>query len=163
MRRIFLALTMVVILLFTGCWKQIDDTLPEHPAILTWQEIPGYTDMPVEDMPDDSLTILGLVYQGRRYITYGQIKWKVDGDDIGPCIGYTDAENSLDPDTVAPGELDRVYLLKEDPEVNYLYYATNSGEMDVHEFYRAEDTKGKKIQEYSFIDRTPCAYYWGEE
>lgn len=128
----------LLLLPLTGC-SRIDYSLPEHPT----RFVSGTFTNP--DNPEDQYA--SIEYQGRTYIFYdGGLKGILRGSDVKRCLGYLVREDHPE------DQNDRVYLLTEDPDANYLMTFYVNGEMENPLFYRATDTVGQNIKTPSCID-----------
>ena len=133
---VFAALAALLLLL-AGCGKRIDSALPDTP-------IEFHTGLFVNpDDADDGYQ--SIEYNGRTYIVYGTIKHSIDGSDVGRCLGYIIQDGVIMKD-------ERIFLLNADPDANYLVRIVTNGFMDQPVFFRALDTRGKKIETPSYIE-----------
>ena len=94
--------------------------------------------------PDD--TCQSIEYDGRTYIWYGTLKSRIDGNDVGKCLGYIVQDGTIMKDS-------RIFLLNADPDANYLVRLSTEGFMDQPDFFRALDSRGKTISTPQFIER----------
>ena len=139
---VFIASAMLLIL--TGCGKRIDSELPEKPTGFHTGTFANPTD------PDD--TYLSIEYDGRTYIGYGIPKGRLDGNDVGKCLGYIVQDG-------VPMKDVRVFLLNADIDENYLVQLVSGGIMDQPVFYRAFDSRGKKIFTPKYIESLDYTYW----
>ena len=122
---------------FAGCGRRIDYELPENPI-----EFHTGTFVNPADLDD---TYQSIEYKGRTYIGYGTLKGTIGGNDIGKCLGYIVQDGVVMKDV-------RVFLLNADPDANYLVQIFTDGFMNQPVFFRALDTKGKKIGTPPYIE-----------
>ena len=139
---VFIASAMLLIL--TGCGKRIDSELPEKPTGFHTGTFANPTD------PDD--TYLSIEYDGRTYIGYGIPKGRLDGNDVGKCLGYIIQDGAIMKDV-------RVFLLNDDPDANYLLRFSTGGIMEQPDVFRALDTKGKTINTPPYIESLDYTYW----
>jgi len=147
MKRCFPVIALIVstlLLIFTGCGKRIDYALPESP-------IEFHTGSFVNPADSDD-TYHSIEYNGRTYIGYGTVKNSIDGNDVGKCLGYVVQDGVLMKD-------ERVFLLNADPDANYLVQIFTDGFMNQPFFFRALDTKGKKIGTPPYIESLDYTYW----
>ena len=130
--------------ILTGCGKRIDYELPVKPIEFHTATFVNPSD------PDDSYQ--SVEYNGRIYIGYGTLKGSIDGDDVGQCLGYIVQDGVIMKDV-------RVFLLKADPDENYLVQLVSGGFMDQLVFFRALDSKGKTIDTPPYIERLEYPYW----
>ena len=100
--------------------------------------------------PDD--TCQSIEYNGRAYIWYGTLKNKIGGNDVGKCLGYIIQDGVIMKDS-------RVFLLKADPDANYLVRFSIGGIMEQPDFFRALDSKGKTINTPLYIESLGSSYW----
>ena len=132
-----LPLFLAVMLMLTGCGMGIDYTLPDNPIEF---RMGTYVN---PDDPDD--TYGSIEYNGRTYVAYGTQKGNITGFDLGDCLGYIVQGGEKLEDT-------RVFLLKDDSEMNYLGDFSTNTFMNPPLFFRAVDTIGKDIKTPAYID-----------
>lgn len=133
----------LLLLFLAGC--KFDDSLPENPI----QFHTGTFTNP--NNADDRYQ--SIEYNGRTYIPYdGTQKGFLTEKNIGPCLGFVVQDGEEDPNS-------RVYLLKEDPDANYLMEYYVGGVMENPTFLRAIDTVGQDIQTPSCIEPYTAEYY----
>ena len=99
-------------------------------------------------------------YNGRTYMPYGTIKKSLKSKDINECIGYI-IQNENSSSIVDLEDKDtRIYTLVEDPDENYLMeYYIGDTLMNQPSFWRAIDTKGKKIDTPKYIESLDYNYW----
>ena len=131
-------------LILAACDRRIDFELPENPIEFHTGTFVNPAD------PDDACQ--SIEYDGRTYIWYGTLKHKIDGNDIGKCLGY------IIQDGVVMKDL-RIFLLNADPDANYLVRFSTGGFMDQPDFFRALDSKGKTISTPPYIERLGSSYW----
>ena len=131
-------------MILTGCGRRIDHELPENP-------IEFHTGTFVNPTESDD-TYQSIEYMGRTYIGYGTLKGRIDGDDVGKCLGY------IVQDGVAMKDV-RFFLLNADPDANYLVQIFTDGFMNQPVFYRALDTSGKMIGTPRYIENLEYPYW----
>ena len=124
-------------LAFAGCGNRIDYSLPDNPIAF---ETGTY-----ENPYDDEDTYLSIVYNGRTYIGYGTIKGKIAAEDVGKCLGFIVQDN-------VRYEESRIFILKDDPDSNYLCRFETEGVMNQPDFFRAIDTVGQDIYTPDYIE-----------
>ena len=124
-------------LFLADCGKRIDYELPENPIEFHTGTFVNPAD------PDD--TCQSIEYNGRTYIWYGTLKNKIDGNDVGACLGYIVQDGVIMKDA-------RIFLLKADPDANYLVRFATGGFMSQPDFLRAIDTNGKQIDTPPYIE-----------
>ena len=139
---IFLAAAFLFVL--SGCGRRIDYGLPATP-------IEFHTGTFVNPADSDD-TYLSIEYDGRTYIMYGTLKSRIDGDDLGKCLGYIVQDGTVMKDT-------RIFLLNADPDANYLVRFSIGGIMDQPDFFRALDTKGKTISTPGYIQSLDYSFW----
>lgn len=147
MKKIMLPVICFVLLVFilSGCLKRIDFSLPAEPVEFN-------TGIYVS--PDYSgETFLSLEYNGRTYIPYGNLKKSVNGNDVGECLGYYVQEGVKAEDV-------RIFLLRGDADANFLVRIDMTGFMSQPDFFRAIDTKDKKIAIPDFIEASDSDIFW---
>ena len=127
-----------------GCGRQIDFELPKDPVEFHTGTFVNPAD------PDDAC--LSIEYNGRTYIWYGTLKHKIDGDDVGKCLGYIVQDGVIMKDS-------RIFLLNADPDANYLVRFSIGGMMDQPDFFRALDSKGKTIGTPPYIESLGHSYW----
>ena len=137
------AFCIAVALLLTGCGRRIDYELPVNPIEFHTGTFVNPAD------PDD--TCQSIEYNGRTYIGYGTLKGSID-DDVGQCLGYIVQDGVVMKDV-------RVFLLKADIDANYLVQLVSGGMMDQPVFYRAIDSRGKKIFTPKYIEGLDYNYW----
>ena len=124
------------VLFFAGCANRIDYSLPSNPTAFNTGTFVNPND------EDDAYQ--SIEYNGRTYVCYGTIKGKLDGNDVGECLGYIVQDGVKD-------ENARVFKLTDDADGNYLVNIYVGGIMDQPIFYRAVDTAGKDIYTPKYI------------
>ena len=127
-----------------GCGSRIDTELPENPIEFVTGSFVNPSD------PDD--TYQSIEYNGRAYIGYGTLKGSIGGDDIGQCLGYVVQDGTVMKDV-------RVFLLKADPDANYLVQIFTDGFMNQPLFFRALDTGKKEIATPRYIGNLGYPYW----
>ena len=140
-------LLLLILTLFAalcGCGHRIDTTLPEDPLEFRTCNFVNPAD------PDDAYQ--SIEYRGRTYIPYGALKGRIDGNDVGACLGYPVQDGVKQEDI-------RICLLRGDPDANYLVRIFPNGIMDQPDFFRATDTQGKEIDTPRFIDSLGYAFW----
>lgn len=135
---------MVLLLLLAGCGRRIDCELPVKPIEFHTGTFVNPAD------PDD--TYQSIEYDGRTYIAYGTIRRRIDGDDVGKCLGYIIQDGVILKDT-------RIFLLNADPDANYLVSIDSEGLMEQPVFFRALDSKDKRIGTPQYIDDLEYSYW----
>ena len=147
MKRWFPVIAFVVsmlLLILAGCGKRIDCGLPESP-------IEFHTGSFVNPADSDD-TYQSIEYNGRTYVGYGTVKNSIDGNDVGKCLGYIVQDGVVMKDV-------RVFLLNADIDENYLVQLVSGGIMDQPVFYRAIDSRGKKIFTPKYIEGLDYNYW----
>ena len=133
----------LLLLFLAGC--SFDASLPENPIKFHTGTFtnPNHAENQYQSIE----------YNGRTYILYdGNQKGSLTKEVVGPCLGYIVQDGDEDPN-------DRVYLLKEDPDANYLMEYYVGGEMMPTFFLRATDTVGQDIPTPSCIEPYTAEYY----
>lgn len=144
----------LLIFLFTlcGCGRI------RYPALL--DEPIAFQMGTFEDTEHDFALFGTLEYKGRTYIGYGTISDAFGQEDVDQCIGYIvmDKNSSSHPD---PNDFNtRVYTLIGDHDHNFLMdYDNTAGLMNQPSFWRAIDTKGKKIEIPQCVDDLGYDYW----
>lgn len=134
---LLLAALMLAAALLTGCGRPINYDLPENPL--------EFTNASTYRSPVNSDCEFNVVdYNGRQYVSYGFLKGRITGDDVGECLGYyvQDGEKMTDV---------RFYRLTADPDANFLVQMDTVGFMNGPDFLRALDTCGLDIEIPKFI------------
>lgn len=97
-----------------------------------------------------------ILYNGRTYLPYGELKGTLKTTDINSCIGYViqkkDEVYDLDNKSV------RIYTLNNDKDNNFLMQY-NMESKDAYVFYRAADTEGKDIKIPKIINSSSYNYW----
>ena len=140
---VFVFLALLPILL-TGCGRRIDYELPENPIEFHTGTFVNPAD------PDD--TYQSIEYNGRTYIGYGTLRNSINGNDVGKSLGYIIQDGIVMKDMM-------VFPLNADPDANYLVQLVSGGIMDQPIFFRAIDTKGKKIGIPPYIESLDYPYW----
>ena len=138
------SIATALLLILTGCGKRIDCALPEKP-------IEFHTGTFVNPADSDD-TYQSIDCNGRTYIGYGTIRNSINGNDVGKCLGYIVQDGVVMKDV-------RVFLLNADPDANYLVQIITDGFMDQPVFYRALDTRGKKIDTPQYIESLDYSFW----
>ena len=147
MKKLFtpaVSIAAALLLILTGCGKRIDSALPESPIEFHTGTFVNPAD------PDD--TYQSIEYDGRTYIGYGTLKKSIDGNDVGKCLGYIVQDGVVMKDV-------RVFRLNADSDANYLVQIFTDGFMDQPVFYRALDSKGKKIPTPQYIESLDYSFW----
>lgn len=111
------------------------------------------------DESDDDTEYGTIEYNNRTYMPYGTLKGSIKSQNINECIGYIIADKSSS-SVVDKNDRDtRVYTLIEDANENYLMIYTREALMNQPDFFRAVDTKGKKIDTPNYIDSRNYNYW----
>ena len=149
MKKIFIIIT--IILLFAGCSPKYPDL--EEDAI-------GFKTSSYIDYDNDGDSSLTFEYNNRVYMPYGTIRRSVRRKDIDKCIGYI-IQDERSSSIVDPNNKDtRIYTLVEDKDNNFLMeYYIGTTLMNQPIFYRAIDTRGKKIDIPNYIDSLNYSYW----
>ena len=134
----------VSLLFLAGCGRRIDFELPEKPIEFHTGTFVNPAD------PDDACQ--SIEYNGRTYIWYGTLKGKIDGDDVGRCLGYIVQDGVVMKDA-------RIFLLNADPDANYLVRISIGGVMEQPDFFRALDSKGETISTPPYIENLGSSYW----
>ena len=134
----------MLLLILAGCGKRIDCGLPESP-------IEFHTGSFVNPADSDD-TYQSIEYNGRTYVGYCTVKNSIDGNDVGKCLGYIVQDG-------VPMKDVRVFLLNADIDENYLVQLVSGGIMDQPVFYRAIDSRGKKIFTPKYIEGLDYNYW----
>ena len=127
-----------------GCGKRIDYGLPETSTEF-------HTGSFVNPADSDD-TYQSIEYNGRTYIGYGTSKGSIDGNDVVKCLGYIVQDGVIMKDL-------RVFLLNDDPDADYLVRFAIGGFMNQPVFFRALDTRGKKINTPPYIESQDYSYW----
>ena len=135
---------MAFLLFLAGCGQRIDFELPEKPIEFHTGTFVNPAD------PDD--TYMSIEYNGRTYIGYGTLKSRIDGDDVGKCLGYIVQDGMIMKDS-------RIFLLNADPDANYLVRFSIGGFMEQPDFFRALDSRGKAIVTPECIESLGYPYW----
>ena len=135
---------MAFLLFLAGCGQRIDFELPEKPIEFHTGTFVNPAD------PDDACQ--SIEYDGRTYIWYGTLTGKIDGNDVGKCLGYLVQDGAVMKDS-------RIFLLNADPDANYLVRFSIGGFMDQPDFFRALDSKGKTISTPPYIESLGSSYW----
>ena len=147
MKKLFtpaVSIASAMLLVLTGCGKRINDELPENPIEFHTGAFVNPAD------PDD--TYQSIEYNQRTYIGYGTLKNTIHGYDVGKCLGYIVQDG-------VPMKDVRVFLLNADIDENYLVQLVSGGIMDQPVFYRAIDSRGKKIFTPKYIEGLDYNYW----
>lgn len=146
MKKLFTPAVFIVaaLLILTGCGRRIEDKLPENPIEFHTGSFVNPAD------PDD--TYQSIEYDGRTYIGYGTLKESIDGNDLGKCLGYIVQDGVVMKDV-------RVFRLNADSDANYLVQIFTDGFMNQPVFYRALDTREKKIATPGYIESLDYPYW----
>lgn len=146
-----ITLTVVCILGITGCGVKYPD-LKDNAAQFNMGEY--------IDESDDKAKYGTIEYNGRTYLPYGTLKGVIKSKNINECIGYI-VKNENSSSIVDDNNKDtRVYTLMEDSNENYLMiYYIGTKVMNQPDFWRAIDTKGKKIDTPNYIDSLEYNYW----
>lgn len=149
--KLFVLLLGFLIFYLTGCGVKYPDL--ENDAIAF--NMGEYT-----DVSDDDAKYGTIQYNGRVYMPYGVLKGVINAKDIKKCIGYI-IQNENSSSIIDQNNKDtRVYTLTEDLNENYLMiYYIGTTEMNQPDFWRAVDTKGKKIDTPNYIDSLDYNYW----
>lgn len=112
------------------------------------------------DESDDNAHYGTIEYNGRTYMPYGTLKGVIKSKNINECIGYI-IQNKSSSSVVDKNNKDtRVYTLIEDSNENYLMiYYIGTEVMNQPDFWRAIDTKDKKIDTPNYIDSLKYNYW----
>ena len=99
-------------------------------------------------------------YNGRTYMPYGTLKGIIRSKNVSECIGYI-IQNENSSSVVDENDKDtRVYTLVEDSNENYLMiYYIGTTLMNQPDFWRAIDTKDKKVDTPNYIDSLDYNYW----
>lgn len=148
---ILVALLAVFIFVLTSCRDKYPD-LKDNAVAFNMDE---YT-----DENDDDAKYGTIKYNGRTYIPYGTLKGVIKSKSISECIGYI-IQNENSSSVVDESDKDtRVYTLIEDSNENYLMiYYIGTTLMNQPDFWRAIDTKDKKVDTPNYIDSLDYNYW----
>lgn len=91
----------------------------------------------------------GIEFNGRQYAYFGTIKSKITDNSVKACIGYLNDDKN-----------DRLFLLSEEMDDNYIMVKNTKGIMEQPGFYRAVDTRNKDIYTPEYIESLGYEY-WG--
>lgn len=144
-----LTLIAVCILGITGCGVKYPDLKDNSTRFYTGEYIDEYDDV-----------YLTIEYNGRTYMPYGTLKGTIKSKNIKECIGYIIQKENNDQVVDENNKDTRVYTLIEDPSKNYLMiYYIGTKLMNQPDFWRAIDTKNKKIDTPNYIDSLEYNYW----
>lgn len=133
MKKTSLILSLIVLLLLTGCTPKINLDITENSqAIVSRNDNTYYNPKDVED------TYCFVEINGEKYLPFGTQDGRLTGDIIGECIAYEKDDRS-----------ERYYEVIGHKEFVAAYYI--SGVMEQWEFFRSEKTLGKEIETPDFI------------
>ena len=138
------AAVLLTFLILAGCGRRINYSLPAEPLEFELGTFSNPADK------DD--TYGSIEYNGRTYILYGTLKGFIRKENVGECLGYIvqDGEKLED---------ERVFLLNDDPDANYLVCFFVNGFMDQPDFFRDVDTAGSDILTPSYIQSLEYDYW----
>ena len=140
---------LITCLLLTGCGMKYPD-LPENPIAF---EAGNYT-------YNDDEGYMTIEYNGRTYRPYGTQKGIMQTSDIDKCIGYIIQDENISSVVDLTNKDTRIYTLTDDKDNNYLLeYYVASELMNNPTFWRATDTRGKKIHTPKIIDSLGYDYW----
>ena len=140
----------VFILGITGCEVKYPD-LKDNAVAFSMGEF--------TDESDNDAKYGTIEYNGRTYMPYGTLKGVIKSQNINKCIGYIIADESSSSIVDENDRDTRVYTLIEDANENYLMIYTRETLMNQPDFFRAVDTKGKKIDTPNYIDSLNYNYW----
>lgn len=140
----------VFILGITGCEVKYPD-LKDNAIAFSMGEF--------TDESDNDAKYGTIEYNGRTYMPYGTLKGVIKSQNINKCIGYIIADESSSSIVDENDRDTRVYTLIEDANENYLMIYTREALMNQPDFFRAVDTKGKKIDTPNYIDSLNYNYW----
>lgn len=134
MKKTVLILTLITLLLFTGCAPKINLDITENSqAIFSRNDNTYYNPKDVED------TYCFVEINGKKYIPFGTQSGKITGEMVGECIAYEDSDSNS-----------RYYEVIGNDNFIAAYYV--GGVMEQIDFWRAADTIGTDIEIPSFIE-----------
>lgn len=146
---ILVVLVPLFIFVLTSCRNKYPD-LKDNAIAFNMGEYTGEND-------DKYSTIK---YNGRTYMPYGTLKGIIRNKNVSECIGYI-IQNENSSSVVDENDKDtRVYTLVEDSNENYLMiYYIGTTLMNQPDFWRAIDTKDKKVDTPNYIDSLYYNYW----
>ena len=142
-RNIITIVTVLMMLLMTGCVNKIDHALPDNPIEFNTS---SFRDPVSKD------EYVAIEYEGRTYIPFGTLTGSLDNGDVGECLGYLIQDGQR-------LENVRLFTLVSDADANYIMEIDTGGEMSQPDFYRAVDTVGKDITTPPFIESLGYEYW----